>query len=67
MNATQLRDYHIDNVYKKLVEKKMEPKLAKEANNAVGKVLGTAKVQLEAIALSKKRPEDVKAAIPFLA
>lgn len=67
MNATQLRDYHIDSVYKKIVEKTMTPAQAKEANNALGKVIGTAKVQLEAIALSKDRPADVRKVIPFLA
>jgi hypothetical protein len=66
VNATEIRDYHIANVYEPLVKGTLKPAQAKEANNALGKVLGTAKVQLEAVALSKDRPKDVRQAIPFL-
>lgn len=66
MNATELRDEHIEKVYKAVVGGAMDHKQAKEANNALGKIIGTAKAQLEAIALSNKKPNDVRKEIPFL-
>ena len=62
MNATQLGQYHEDNVYKAIVEGKMEPKVGKEANNALGKRMLPMKAQLEYFALRKEKPN-----IPFFA
>lgn len=66
MNATELGQYHEENVYKAIIEGKMDPKVAKEANNALGKRMMPVRAQLEAIALSKKKPDDVSKLIPFL-
>lgn len=66
MNATELGQYHEENVYKAIVEGKMDPKVGKEANNALGKRMLPVRAQLEAISLSKEKPENVRKAIPFL-
>lgn len=70
ITANALTQEHYEQVYKPLIEGKVDPKKIKaieEANNAVGKMIGLSKLTLEAIALSKDRPADVRKAIPFLA
>lgn len=60
-NVTGLRDELLD-VFTKLRSGHIKPPLAKEINNTAGKVIGTAKVQLEYCKLTGVKPN-----IPFLA
>lgn len=59
-NITDLRN-ELCNTFESLKTGVMEPKVAKEMNNAAGKVINTVKVQLEYATMCKKKPN-----IPFL-
>jgi hypothetical protein len=60
-NITGLRDELLD-VFGKLRSGHMKPPQAKEINNTAGKIIGTAKVQLEYCKMT-----GTKQNIPFLA
>jgi hypothetical protein len=59
-NVNELRNALCE-VFSDLCNSTMEPKRAKEANNAAGKIIGTIRAELEA-ADQRKEPAD----IPFL-
>lgn len=59
-NITQLRDELLE-LFDNLRIGKVKPVTAKEINNTAGKIIGSAKVQLEYCKLAQIKPE-----IPFL-
>lgn len=59
-NITALRNELLD-VFDKLRSGHMKPPMAKEINNTAGKIIGSAKVQLEYCKLAQIKP-----VIPFL-
>ena len=54
--VSKLRDELFD-VFRSVLNKSLEPKVAKEANNAAGKIISSAKAQLEYHALRKEKPK----------
>ena len=56
-NLTGLRE-ELFGVFRNVLNKTLEPKVAKEANNAAGKIISSAKVQLEYHALRKEKPKS---------
>lgn len=54
-NIVELRK-ELSQVVEDLKAKRIEPKTAKELNNAVGKVIASVKVQLEYAAMRKEKP-----------
>ena len=56
LNNTALRD-DLLNVYEELRNKSIDPKLAKELNNTAGKVMTSAKIQIEYANLRGEKPD----------